>query len=297
MAQLGEQRVHGDLAARALRLRARVNAGGLQRRHARLARRLGIDGVYLVLSFDCDTDEDAEVAWAVHERLAAIGVRPVYAVPGELLRRGAEVYRRIAGTGAEFLNHGGVEHTYFDTERSRHASCFFYDTLTPERVRRDVEEGHAIVADVIGRAPEGFRTPHFGTYQQPEQLRYLHGILGELGYRFSTSTTPGYGLRHGPAFDAFGLTELPVTGQPSAPLDILDTWAYFAAPDRTGDAAGYLDQAELLAEQAERAGAGLINVYGDPVHVHDSEEFFAAVERWASIATPVSYGELLGGLA
>jgi hypothetical protein len=282
-----------DLAARAVRLRARIDAGGLARRHARLARRAGIDRPYLILSLDCDTDGDARVAWQVHERLADLGVRPVYAVPGELLRRGADVYGRIAETGSEFLNHGGREHTYYDEELGRHASNFFYDEQTPERVRQDIEEGHEHVAAVIGVEPRGWRTPHFGTYQDADQLRYLHGVLRELGYEFSTSTTPRFSLRHGPVFDSFGLPELPVTGIPRAPHEILDTWAFFAAPGRVHGPGDYLEQARLRAELTDSAGAGLINVYGDPIHVHDSDEFFDAIETLARVAEPVSYGELL----
>ena len=282
-----------QIAARAARLRVRVDEGGWMRRQAKLARKAGIDGLYLILSFDCDTDDDARVALAVHERLADIGVRPVYAVPGELLRRGADVYTKIAATGAEFLNHGGREHTYFDEEHGRHASNFFYDQQTSERVRQDIEEGRAHVTDVIGRPPRGWRTPHFGTYQKPEQLRYLHRVLADTGHEFSTSTTPRFALRHGPLFRSFGLPELPVTGVPRAPFDILDTWGFFAAPDRVYDRTDYVEQAHLLAELSERAGAAVINVYGDPLHVHDSEEFFAAVEAWAGVATSVSYAELL----
>ena len=283
-----------DLGARALRLRARVGGGmGLQRRHARLARRAGLDRVYLVLSFDCDTDDDAAVAWDVHERLAALGVKPVYAVPGGTLKRGADAYGRIAADGAEFLNHGGREHTYFDEQLGRHASNFFYDQQTPERVARDVDEGHAIVTEVVGREPRGFRTPHFGTFQEDDQLQRLHDQLKGLGYAFSTSTTPRFGVRHGPVSRRFGLPELPVTGVPSAPAEILDTWAFFAAPDRVYGPADYVEEARALAANAERAGAGVINVYGDPVHVHGHDEFFDAVAEWARVATPVSYTELL----
>jgi hypothetical protein len=282
-----------ELAARALRLRARLDAGGLARRQAKLARRSGIDRVYLVLSLDCDTDDDARVAWQVHERLAGLGVQPVYAVPGELLRRGADVYTRIAATGSEFLNHGGVEHTYFDVEAGRHASNFFYDDLPQARVRQDIEEGHAIFTEVIGSAPRGWRTPHFGTYQRPDQLRFLHDTLTELDYRFSSSTTPRFALRHGPLFGDLGLPELPVTGVPSAPYEILDTWAFFAAPDRVYTPADYVTEGRALAEQVAQAGAGVINVYGDPVHVHGHDEFFTAIEAWTQVATPISYAELL----
>jgi peptidoglycan/xylan/chitin deacetylase (PgdA/CDA1 family) len=280
-------------AARAMRLRAKVDAAGIQRRHARFARKLGLGRVYLVLSFDCDTDEDAAIAWQVHERLANLGVKPVYAVPGELLRRGSDVYTRIAADGSEFLNHGGVEHTYFDEELGRHASNFFYDEQTPDRVRQDIDEGHAIVSDVIGREPRGWRTPHFGTFQSTPQLRMLHDKLRELGYGFSTSTMPRFGLRHGPAFRRFGLPELPVTGVPSAPYDILDTWGFFQAPDRHVTPRDYLNEAQALAALAVEAGAGVINVYGDPVHVHGRDEFFDAVAAWAQVAEPVGYDDLL----
>ena len=131
-----------QIAARAARLRARVDEGGWMRRQAKLARRAGIDGLYLVLSFDCDTDEDARSRSEVHERLLELGVRPVYAVPGELLGEARASTGASPKTGAEFLNHGGREHTYFDEELGRHASCFFYDEQDPDAVR----DGHRATA-------------------------------------------------------------------------------------------------------------------------------------------------------
>jgi hypothetical protein len=283
------------LRDRAIGWRLKRN-GDVLARHAALARRAGIDRVYLILSCDCDTAEDAEVAWQMHSRLGELGVLPVYAVPGALLERAADTYTRIAATGAEFLNHGGAEHTYFDEKHGRHASCFFYDELSPELVRQDVLDGDRIVTEVLGRRPQGFRTPHFGTYAKPRQLRHLHLVLKELGYRFSTSTTPGFGLRHGPVSDHLGLVELPVTGAPDAPLQILDTWGFFAAPDRTRTPAEYLGQARVLAKGLAAEGAGVINVYCDPVHIHDRTEFYEAVRAWTEVAEPVSYGEVLDPL-
>ena len=104
---------------------------------------------------------------------------------------------------------------------------------------------------------------------------------------------PLVGLRHGPLYSGFGLAELPVTGVPVAPLEILDTWGFFAAPDRTRTPSDYSRQAHLLAEQIADAGAGVINVYGDPLHVHDRPEFMDAVPAWTSVAEPVSFSELL----
>jgi len=282
-----------DPLATATRWRAQVDAAPFLRRHARLARRAGIDRVYLVLSFDCDTADDATVVGALHERLARLGVRPTYAVPGELLRHAADTYVPLAADGGEFLNHGGVEHTYFDYDLDRHASCFFYDQLEPGRVAKDVEDGDRAVQEVLGRRADGFRAPHFGTYQRQDHLRHLHRVLQRLGYRFSTSTVPRFGFRHGPVSSRFGLPELPVTGVPSSPIEVFDTWAFFAAPDRSHTPADYLREALTLAEMLGELDAGLINVYGDPIHVHNRPEFFEAVEAWASVAEPVSYAELL----
>jgi hypothetical protein len=153
--------------------------------------------------------------------------------------------------------------------------------------------GDRLVRDVLGVDVKGWRTPHFGTYQRPGQLRFLHGVLAELGYRYSTSTIPFVGLRWGPIVHRYGLPELPVTGAPEAPLRILDSWGYFAAPDRDQEPRDYLRQAESLAQTVATASVGLINVYADPSHVHDRSEFFAAVSMWRDVAEPVSYSELL----
>lgn len=278
------------------RLRQRLRPSSVFARHASRARRVGLEELYLVLSFDCDTEEDIEVAPEVHERLLELGVRPVYAVPGELLRRGEGVYGRFAETGSEFLNHGGREHTYFDEDLGRHASCFFYDQQDPEVVDEDIRAGDAIVREVVGIAPRGFRTPHFGTYQQAHQLESLHVVLTNLGYRFSTSTVPAYGMRYGPAFDRFGVTELPVSGLATSPFEILDTWACFEAPDRVRTPADFRDQAERLASAHKAAGPGLINIYGDPSHVHGEDDFFEGIAALAAVAEPVGYDDILGRL-
>lgn len=285
-----------DPRSAAYRLRSRVDRSGLFARYARLARRAGLDRVWLVLSFDCDTPQDAAVAWDVHERLMGLGVCPVYAVPGELLRNAADVYGRIAATGAEFINHGDRMHAFFDEQAGHWASSFFYDQQPREALREDVLGGDRTVREVIGRAPRGFRTPHFGTFQAVEQLRWLHGVLGELDYRFSSSTVPAWGFREGPVFDRFGRPELPVSGGGEAPLSILDTWSCFEAPDRVRTPADYEREAAALGAALADAGAGVLNVYGDPSHVHGRDEFFRAVAGWLELAQPTGYDELLKAL-
>jgi hypothetical protein len=278
-------------------LRSRVDREGLFRRYARLARAVPLTHPYFVLSFDCDTMDDIEVVEAMHARLVAMGIHPVYAVPGQLLERGASVYQRIRDAGGEFINHGYTEHTYFDVTAGRQASCFFYDQLPRETVRDDVERGDQCLRDVLGITPRGFRAPHFGTFQNPEQLSFLHGVLQGLGYAFSSSSSPLYGFRYGPAFRRFGILEFPVTGMWRNPLTILDSWGCFEAPDRVLSPSDYEEQGERVGTVYRRLGAGILNLYSDPLHIHDEETFFRAVQRWASVARSVNYGMLLEELS
>src|SRR3984957_12260629 len=164
----------------AYRLWSQLDRASLFARYAARARAAGIDRLYLVLSFDCDTAEDIAVAAAVHARMRALGIVPAYAVPGELLAEGADVYRAIAADGAEFLNHGHRRHTYFDQAAGHYRSCFFYDQQTGGVVEDDIVKGDHAVREVLGAAPRGCRTPHFGTFQERLHLRLLHRTLRRL---------------------------------------------------------------------------------------------------------------------
>lgn len=259
-------------------------------RYGRLARGQGLDRLHLVLSFDCDTLGDAEVAVDVHERLVRLGVTASYAVPGEILERGAHAYRQIAATGAEFLNHGYREHTV--KRDGVYESTLFYDRISLEEVREDVLSGDRAVREVLARQPVGFRTPHFGTFQNPEQLRFLHELIGGLGYLYSSSTVPLFGFRFGPAFDRFGVLEFPVSGTATTPLEILDSWGCFAAPERTREPVDYGREGAALAGLYGRAGAGVLSFYADPSQIHDQGVFFDTVARWREIAEPTSYAAL-----
>lgn len=267
---------------------SRIDAGGLIKAYQRRASQAGLDRLYFILSFDCDRPEDIDAAWEVHGRLMDMGLCPAYAVPGELLEKGAKVYRQIAATGAEFLNHGHRWHMYFDEAAGTYMSCFFYDELPPEVVEEDMVGGDKDVTEIIGTKPAGFRTPHFGTFQTEIQLRFLHRVLTRLGYVFSTSTTPGFSLCYGPAFRRYGLIEIPVSGRGDKPFDILDSWSCFAAPGRTLGPQDYRRDALRMAERL-RGGAGLLNYYCDPSHVVDQPIFFETMRELVKVAEPINY--------
>jgi hypothetical protein len=271
---------------------SRIDADRLINSYQQRAAKAGLDRLYFILSFDCDRPEDIDAAMDVHWRLMDLGICPAYAVPGELLKIGAKAYQRIAATGAEFLNHGHRWHMYFDPEAGDYRSCFFYDELPQNVVEEDVLLGDQCVKDVIGRRPTGFRTPHFGTFQRETELRFLHRILARLGYLFSTSTTPGFGLRYGPAFRRYGLLEIPVSGRGYSPFEILDSWSCFAAPGRKLTPQDYRRDAVRMAERLQ-GRAGLLNYYCDPSHIVDQPVFFETIQKLVKLAEPLSYGKFV----
>lgn len=259
------------------------------RRRRRLARKLPRS--FFALSLDCDTTEDIEVVGQVHERLRQAGVTPTYAVPGVLLERGAAVYRRLAESGAEFLNHGYHEHCHLDSATGSYVSSYFYDQLPWEAVVDDVRHGDAAVRAVLGVAPAGFRTPHFGTFSRRADLARLHGLLESLGYRYSSSTPPLFGLRHGPVVPVGRLWELPVSGRPFRPHRVLDSWSFRYAPGRRVGPKDFEHELGLLLQEAETVPA-VVHVYADPSQIFDWAGFFTAVAGGAPMAVR-SLGALL----
>lgn len=256
-------------------------------RQARLARRQGLDRLRVVVSFDCDTDRDIEVVTSVHERCLAAGVKPMYAVPGELLRAGAAVYTAIAAAGAEFMNHGDARHTSLDPSARTYTGSHFYDRLSRDDAAEDVRKGHQAVVEVLGATPAGFRTPHFGTFQHRAALSWLHRLLASMGYRWSSSTMPLHGARHGPLPRRDGVVEIAVAGRPSAPNRVLDTWSFRFAPGRSVTEDDYLADVRSLVRWHVDAGApGLVNLYGDPSQVEDWPDFFDLLAELAPYAAP-----------
>jgi hypothetical protein len=261
----------------------RLKPDWLVDRLEKLGAKAGLSRPAFLLSFDCDTDRDIALSWDVHTRLRGMGITPVYAVPGELLERGQDVWRRIGDSGAEFINHGFRCHTVY--RDGQYVSNVFYDQMSPAEIEGDIVKGHDAILNVIGRRPEGFRAPHFATFNDEAQLRLLHAILVRLGYRYSSSTTPYVALRYGPHTGRFGLPELPVTGCVDYPMTILDSYTFRFAGGRL-KAADYIAQANAWAAQLTAGRRFFVNLYADPSQVADWPDFFEAMERLAPFALP-----------
>lgn len=249
--------------------------------YIKACKRIGLRRGVFVLSFDCDTELDIEVIPEVYRKLKNLGIRPVFAVPGELIIAGGAVYKRLADDGAEFINHGYKKHTDLKLPDRIYESYFFYETLTTPEVESDIRSGDEVIRDYLGLTPKGFRTPHFGTYQSKKNLAFLHKTLKELGYKFSTSTTPFYGFRNGPLSIHDSVIELPVSGCPSWPLRILDSWGFAFNPQRIVSKADYIQELSALTDLLESKDPVFINIYADPSQIYDWPEFFEAMKRLA----------------
>lgn len=274
-----------------------VAPGLTRRRYQSLAASEGMRSSYFVLSFDCDTEKDIEVVESVHRRLADLGICPSYAVPGQLLELGSSAYRAIAATGAEFINHGYLSHTDYLPETRGYVSTLFYDQISPDEVVTDIRRGHQACEDVLGVIPEGFRTPHFGTYQRAAHLDQLYSTLADLGYRYSSSTTPASALWKGAVHHAGnGIIEIPVSGCFDFPMRILDSWGFRFSPTRTFNAQDYVTQFDRLVSWLTSPGnVGILNIYADPSQVYDWDAFFECMAKTRDLRR-VSFNQLLSEL-
>jgi hypothetical protein len=237
-----------------------------------------------VLTFDCDTRLDYEVLPFVHERLAELGIMPVYAVPGQLVEEGIETYKKIAESGAEFINHGYLQHTIVNERRSQYISTLFYDQIPVHEVINDIKMGHTALIECLGIEPQGFRTPHFGTFQLQSNLDFLHNELRELGYTFSSSTSPKLSFLKGPFFSNKSIFEIPVTGCPTWPLGILDSFNFRFSGSLKFTPEVFENEMKKGFEMMEKGDLKRINMYADPSQVYDWDGFFESVARFAPFA-------------
>jgi hypothetical protein len=246
--------------------------------------RTGLKNPKYLLTFDCDTDLDISVVTDVHKRLSTLGITPVYAVPGELLERGLSSYRALAESGVEFLNHGYKQHTFVDSNRTSYTSTYFYDELSESEVIEDIERGHETLTNLMGITPKGFRTPHFGTFQSNSQLAFLHEKLHSMGYSFSSSTSPKYSYLKGPFFNQSDLLEIPVTGTPSWPLGILDSFNFRFAGSQHFTPEIFEKELTKAHEMMQVGLLARINMYADPSQVYDWDGFFDSVAKFSPFA-------------
>lgn len=255
------------------------------KRSAMLARRAGLRKPHFILSFDCDTDADSAAVGALHARLRSGGLSPLYAVAGEVLAAAADDYRAIAEDGAVFLNHGFRRHAAIDPASGDVTSTYFYGAVPTADWQDDIRRGDEAIGDILGQRPDGFRTPHFASFESPRELTTLWRFLSGLGYRYSSSTRPLFGLRYGPFFKRADIVEFPVSGCLGEPGQILDSWGLIRSGD--GTSRRLRDELQAYLASMEAGQPGLLNLYLDPADVAADEDVLVMLTRFA----PYSAGD------
>jgi hypothetical protein len=262
------------------------------RQYSTLCRAQGLDRLCFVLSFDCDTPEDASAALKLDRQLRQLGVEATYAVPGTTLVENRDVYRRLAQAGREFMNHGFRPHAEWRDGAWR--GITFYNELTEAEIVDDIRQGDAAVASVTGRRPQGFRAPHFGYFRGPEQRALIYRTIDAFGYRYASGTLPELALECGPLVEVSGsIVEVPLTGSLRKPHEILDSWNHYYQ-----DRVLTLDYFELMRETVDflvrHRLPVLLNMYVDPSHVIEAPPFLAALHHLlASGAVSLTFPGLL----
>jgi polysaccharide deacetylase family protein (PEP-CTERM system associated) len=105
-------------------------------------------------------------------RLAETKVRGTFFVLGWIARRYPALVRRAAAEGHEIAFHG-----------MSHRRC---DEMRPDELRRELEEGKALLEDLVGAAVVGFRAPEWSVRSTEDPTL---AALAESGYRYDASLT------------------------------------------------------------------------------------------------------------
>jgi hypothetical protein len=283
-----------DLFRRRPRWRDFEHTGELSTYRAK-AEQLGLRSLYLFLSFDCDTPEDADVVEELAGGLRDRGLAFTLSVPGQTLIEGSETYAKLASQGVEFINHGFAPHAVWHVDR--YVSQTFYRDMNEIDIVDDIARGHAAVEMVTGQVATGFRTPHFGTFQDDAQLRLIHETIRGLGYRYSTSTLPSKALAEGPIVEYDGVFEVPLSGSISAPTTVIDSWTNLVDKSELILGKAYFERvAETLRYFVSDSIPGVFSLYADPSHVIRQEPFWQAMDLLESEGIPSLQGSEVIGL-
>ncbi|MEQ8284596.1 polysaccharide deacetylase family protein [Thalassospira sp.] len=269
-----------------LRSALRINPPLYKSRLARWAEENDLQRPAVVLSFDCDTDRDAKAALSLQTIFFKAGIPALYAVPGELLRDHWSIYQQLPRLGGRFINHGFRRHAAVDPDTGRVYSTLSYKGLSENAWREDIRKGHENIMELTGEVPTIFRTPHFGEFCQPKQLKLLYDWLSKLGYTYSSSVTPRFAAHHGSQYEPTnGLIETPLSGCLAKPAQLIDSWGFVSAPDALG--VEQLVQAlQQYLDLFECETPLLLNIYFDPADIVGETQVIDLLVSFASWAQP-----------
>lgn len=253
--------------------------------------------VSLCLSFDCDTPKDAEVMPHLLALLEKYQIPASFAVIGALVEETPAVYKKIVAAGHEILSHGYSKHTEIDAQGEYHSTMFYHE-LSPEQIEDEIVQNHKCLENVFGIQVMGFRTPHFGTFQLPQQISLLYSLLKKHGYRYSSSVMMLYAKQRGYLKFGEGIREFPLSAIVGMPLSVFDSWSLLRAPGRDFTDADFFPLFRRMIDIALKSSRPIfLNVYFDPSHVVGFDGFEACLQYVSENKDEIwtgSYSAMLG---
>src|SRR5436190_9015012 len=133
--------------------------------------------------------------------LAEAGVTATFFTLGWIASRHPELVRRIVAEGHELASHGSDHHRA--------------DQQSQDEFRSDVSRSKKLLEDISGTAVVGYRAP---TFSVGRRTPWVHAILAEEGFRYSSSVYPIANDLYGepnaprrPFFPQPGFLEIPLT--------------------------------------------------------------------------------------
>lgn len=247
-----------------------------RRRYARLCKKSRLEGSVLLLSFDCDNDEDIEALGRISGFLNSHGARATFAVPGEVLLAGQEQFSRLHEAGHEFIGHGYRKHS--NIVEGKYISTLYYHKLNDQELREDITKGNETLRELLGSYPMGFRIPHFGHSNDDFELNRVYKVLRDCTICYSSSALPWRGLTKGPIYrSASSLYELPVSGTFDNPLAVFDTYSFGFHPRNDKNYRDYLEDVKKSVNFYS-GRAVCLNIYCDPSQAVQMDEWFEAME-------------------
>jgi hypothetical protein len=127
----------------------------------------------------------------------------------------------------------------------------------------------------------GFRTPHFGTFQQPDQINGLYKLLKKHNFRYSSSVLMWYAHRQQRfAEPTASFWEFPISARVGPPISLIDSWNMIIKDhqrNRTARLKEAWDQALAVAMSSSRPT--YLNVYFDPAHVVNYRPFESMLKK------------------
>lgn len=258
--------------------------------------KFGLEGNYILLSFDIDYKRDIDSIPALLKILHKLSIKASFAVIGMHVEKYPGVFEKILLEGHEILNH-----TYSHPNNDELSPNRKYKELPDREKEYEIGKCQNIINNTLGYYPKGFRLPHFGNVQTIN-FSWLFTVLNKLNFKYDTSVLfPNYKKAYKSFFEKSSIIELPVTTCPRHPFTALDTYHIYRSKRYIYKAFhGCVEWSSLLskAKQVSDKNNLPLNVYVDPHDIlQNKDNFFNAITILNSTGVKIAtYSDYISSL-